>query len=231
MFGVSDLLSLVISAFIILPAVVFLRETGYLIVSGIFGVKNPRLTIGTGPRIIKFGIVDIRKYYHLYSWFSYDALKWKNNFAYICIYAGPIFMNLALALTLNALLANGTIQESVKFWDRFVFYALYYVLFDIVPMKTFNGRPNNGLIIYELLRYGKRIDYNQEPFIPSTTDVEKQYEEEMERIEEIREQEKENTSVQENEKIEQQKEQEKEELKEQEEQEKKEVIEQRQKGN
>lgn len=231
MFGVPDLLSLVISAFIILPTVVFLRETGYLIVSGVFGVENPRLTIGTGPRIIKFGIFDVRKYYHLYSWFTYDSIKKKSNFAYICIYAGPIFINLVIALTLNALLANGTIQEFVKFWDRFVFYALYYVLFDIVPMKTFNGRPNNGLIIYELLRYGKRIDYNQEPFIPSTTDVEKEYEEEMERIEEIKEQQKENTSVQENAKIEQEKEQEQEELREQEEQEKKEVTEQRQKGN
>ncbi|MER2170560.1 MAG: hypothetical protein ABS938_07970 [Psychrobacillus psychrodurans] len=72
MFGFSDLLSLVISAFIILPIVVFLRETGYLIASEIFGVKNPRLTIGSGPRVFKFWIIDVRKYYHLFSWFSYD---------------------------------------------------------------------------------------------------------------------------------------------------------------
>ncbi|TWT24802.1 hypothetical protein [Planomicrobium sp. CPCC 101110] len=228
MFGLSDLLSLIISAFIILPTVVFIREMGYLIVSAIFGVENPRLTIGTGPRIFKFGMFDVRKHYHLYSWFSYDSLKRKSNFAYVCIYAGPILTNLVMALTLNAFLANGMIQEFVKFWDRFVFYAFYYVLFDVVPMKTFNGRPNNGLIIYELVRYGRRTDYNQEPFIPSTTDVEKEYEEEMERIEEISEKEKERTGPEENAEIEQQKKQEQAELKEQEEQEKKEVIEQRQ---
>lgn len=228
MFGLSDLLSLVISAFIILPTVVFIREMGYLIVSAIFGVENARLTIGTGPRIFKLGMFDIRKHYHLYSWFSYDSLKRKSNFAYVCIYAGPILTNLLLALTLNALLANGVIQEFVKFWDRFVFYAFYYVLFDVVPMKTFNGRPNNGLIIYELIRYGRRTDYNQEPFIPSTTDVEKEYEEEMERIEEISEKEKERTGPEENLEIDQQKEQEQAELKEQEEQEKQEVIKQRQ---
>lgn len=228
MFGLSDLLSLVISAFIILPTVVFIREMGYLIVSAIFGVENARLTIGTGPRIFKLGMFDIRKHYHLYSWFSYDSLKRKSNFAYVCIYAGPILTNLLLALTLNALLANGVIQEFVKFWDRFVFYAFYYVLFDVVPMKTFNGRPNNGLIIYELIRYGRRTDYNQEPFIPSTTDVEKEYEEEMERIEEISEKEKERTGPEENLEIDQRKEQEQAELKEQEEQEKQEVIKQRQ---
>ena len=184
MFGFADLLSLTISAFIILPVVIFLREAGYFLVSWIFGVENPRLTIGSGPRIVKIGMFDIRKYYHLYSWFSFDALKRKSKFAYISVYAGPILINLSLALTINALLANGLLHEYRIFWDRFVFYALYYVLFDIVPMITFNGKPNNGMIIYEMLRYGKRIDYNNEPFIPATTEVEEQYQEEMKVLEE-----------------------------------------------
>lgn len=183
MFGLFDLGSLIISAFIILPVVVLLRESGYLIASEVFGVINPRLTIGSGPRILKIGIFDIRKYYHLYSWFSYDSLKRESKFAYICIYASPIFMNLVLALTVNALLANGLLQTFTTFWERFVFYAFFYVLFDIVPMKTQNGMPNNGMIIYEMLRYGKRTDYNQDPFIPATTDVEEQYQQDMEDIE------------------------------------------------
>lgn len=191
MFGLTDLVSLVISAFLILPIVVFLRESGYLIVSAIFGVKNPRLTIGSGPRIFKIGMFDIRKYYHLYSWYSYDDLKRKGRFAYTAVYAGPILMNLGVAFTINALLANGIIQEYQTFWDRFTFYAFYYVLFDIVPMKTANGKPNNGMIIYEMLRYGKRVDYNDEPFIPATSDVEEEYQQEMEKIEEIKEREKE----------------------------------------
>lgn len=191
MFGLSDLLSLVVSAFIILPIVVFLRESGYLIVSAIFGVENPRLTIGSGPRILKIGMFDIRKYYHLYSWYSYDDLKRKSKFAYIALYAGPILVNLGLAFIINALLSNGTITEYKTFWDRFTFYAFYYVLFDIVPMKTANGKPNNGMIIYEMMRYGKRVDYNDEPFIPATSDVEEEYQLEMEKLEEKKEHEKE----------------------------------------
>ena len=185
MFGLSDLISLVISAFIILPVVAFLREAGYFLISGIFGVKNPRLTIGSGPRIYKIWIFDIRKHYHLYSWFSYDKLKNTSKFAYILIYAGPILINLFLALTLNALIANGYLLDYKTFFDRFVFYAFYFVLFDIVPMVTVNGKPNNGMIIYEMLRYGKRTDYNNEPFIPSTTDVEKQYQADIEQINEL----------------------------------------------
>ena len=125
---------------------------------------------------------DIRKYYHLYSWFSYDSLKRTSKFAYVSIYAGPILVNLSLALTINALLANGLLEEYRTFWDRFVFYALYYVLFDTVPMSMVNGKPNNGMIIYEMLRYGKRVDKNNEPFIPATSDLEKQYQDEMEEL-------------------------------------------------
>ncbi|HSI67454.1 MAG TPA: hypothetical protein VK947_08570 [Planococcus sp. (in: firmicutes)] len=189
MFGLADLVSLIISAFIILPVVVFVRETGYLIASILFGVKNPRLTIGSGPRLLKIGMFDIRKYYHLYSWFSYDSLKREGKIAYVLIYAGPILINVVLAVTINAMLANDIIEEYATFWDRYVFYAFFYVLFDVVPMKMADGKPNNGLIIYDMLRYGRRTDYNEEPFLPSTTEVEEQYQEEMEKIEEIKEEE------------------------------------------
>ncbi|TCI67156.1 MULTISPECIES: hypothetical protein [unclassified Exiguobacterium] len=177
MFGLADLVSLIISAFIILPLVVFLRELGYLIVSALFGVKKPRITLGSGPRVIKIWVFDIRKYYHLYSWYSYDSIRRKGKVAYVFVYAGPMLVNIILGITINALLANGIIEEYATFWDRFVFYTFYYVLFDIVPMRTANGKPNNGLIIYEMLRYGRRTDNNQEPFIPSTTEMEEDYQE------------------------------------------------------
>ncbi|MDN4606731.1 hypothetical protein [Sporosarcina highlanderae] len=186
MLGLSDLLSLIISAFIILPVVVFLRESGYLLVSAIFGVENPRITIGSGPRIKKLGIFDIRKHYHMYSWFSFDSIKRESKLAYICIYAGPILINIVIALTINEMLANGIIEGQRTFWERFIFYAFYYVLFDIVPMITMNGKPNNGMIIYEMIRYGKRVDFNEEPFLPSTTEVEEGYQELMKEIKEIK---------------------------------------------
>ncbi|WP_150285351.1 hypothetical protein [Rummeliibacillus sp. TYF-LIM-RU47] len=191
MFGLKDLLSLVISAFIILPVVLLIRESGYLIVSWLFGVINPRVTIGTGPRIFKIGMIDIRKYYHLYSWFSYDGIKRKSNFAYVCIYAGPIIANLTVAFFINFSVAHGWGEEYKTFLDRFVFYAIYYVMFDIIPMITTNSKPNNGMIIYEMLRYGKRVDFNNEAFLPSTSEVEKEYQEYIEQLEEIKKERKE----------------------------------------
>jgi len=184
MFGLSDLLSLIVSAFIILPVVVFFREAGYLIGSVLFGAVNPRITLGSGPRLFKIGILDVRRYYHLYSWFSYDELKRENRFAYVCLYAGPILANLGLAFVINMLLANGIIDWRETFWNRLIFYAFYYALFDIIPMRTTNGKPNNGKIIYDMLRYGRRTDYNHEPFLPSTSESEKLYLQEMEAIQE-----------------------------------------------
>ena len=185
MFGLADLVGLIISCFIILPVVTFIREAGYFVISGLFGVKNARLTIGSGPRLFKWGMLDIRKYYHVNSWFSFDSLKNKSKFAYISIYAGPILINVIIALTINALVANGFFEDSKTFWNRFIFYAFYFVFFDSIPMKTINGKPNNGMIIYELLRYGKRVDFNEEPLIPGTTEAEEEYQEAMKKTEEI----------------------------------------------
>ena len=53
-------------------------------------------------------------------------------------------------------------------------------------MCTVNGKPNNGMIIYELIRYGKRVDFNTESFIPTTSEMEKQHKEYMKKIEEIK---------------------------------------------
>ncbi|ARK23964.1 hypothetical protein SporoP37_04110 [Sporosarcina sp. P37] len=186
MFGLKDLIGLIISCFIILPVVTFIRETGYFIISGLLGAKNPRLTIGSGPRFFKFKFIDIRRYYHVYSWFSFDSIKAKSKFAYISIYAGPILINAAVALVINALLANDFFEDSKTFWNRFIFYVFYFVLFDAIPMKTVNGKPNNGMIIYELLRYGKRIDYNEDPIIPGTTEAEEEYQKEVEKMKEIK---------------------------------------------
>lgn len=188
MFGLYNLVSLIVSAFIILPIVLFLREISYLIVSGLFGVIKPRITIGSGPRIIKIGLLDIRKYYHIYSWFSFDDLKNTSKIAYILIYASPILFNLSITLIINSLLANGWEEDAQVFWDRFVFYIFYYMLFDTVPMFTMNGKPNNGMIIYEMIRYGRRVDFNTESFLPTTSEMEKNHMEYMKKIEEIKKQ-------------------------------------------
>lgn len=181
MFGFLDLLSLMISAFIILPAVTLLRECGYIITGAVFGAENSRITFGSGRSVFKRRKIDIRRYYHIYSWFSFDNLKRDGAAAYVTIYLSPIIINVAVGLTLNYFLSIDAFGQWETFWDRFVFYMFFYVLFDVMPMRTVNGKPNNGMVIYQMLRYGHRVDYNMEYLIPSTKDVDELYEKEMER--------------------------------------------------
>ena len=182
MFGWTDFLFLVVSLFIILPIVVFIRELGYFIAGVVVGAKNLRITIGSGPRLIKKGPLDIRRHYHLYSWFSYDRLEQQGKLAYVFLYASPILINVLLGAGIILLLDREVLPAFEEFWDRFLFYIFFYVLFDAVPMKMVYGRPNNGLILYEMLRYGKRVDTNKEPFLPSTSEIEEAYQKDMKEL-------------------------------------------------
>lgn len=160
-----------------------LRQLGYVIAGSIVGAENPRITFGSGPRVFKWKLFDVRKHYHLYSWYSYDRLKNQSKAAYVFVYLAPILMNVVFGIVINALMANGVIETYETFWNRFIFYAFYYVLFDVLPMKTVDGKPNNGRLIFEMVKYGKRTDMNKEPFIPSTSGVEEAYQEERKRVE------------------------------------------------
>ncbi|WP_176330371.1 hypothetical protein [Oceanobacillus rekensis] len=174
MFGFVDFLILAMSVFIILPIVSLFRELGYLIAGKIFGVKKATITIGSGPKLLRFGMFEVRRFYFMYSWCHYDSLERDSKIAHIFIYASPILSNLFIALGINALLANDLLEYET-FWNQFIFYAFYFMLFDAIPMYYPDGQPSNGRVIYDLIRYGKRSDFSREDpqmDVPSKSDEE-----------------------------------------------------------
>lgn len=160
MFGVTDFLKLAISVFIILPVVSLIREMGYFITGKIFGAKEPSITVGSGPYFFKFWIFEVRRFYFMYSWCHYESLKRDSRFAHIIIYSSPIISNLIVALVINSLLADGVL-ENETFWNQYVFYAFYFLLFDAIPMYYPDGQPSNGRVVYDLIRYGKKSDFKR----------------------------------------------------------------------
>ncbi|MGJ9459503.1 hypothetical protein [Oceanobacillus sp. CF4.6] len=160
MFGLMDFLKLTISIFIILPIVSMIREVGYLIAGKIFGVKEASITIGSGPYLFKFWIFEVRRFYFMYSWCHYDSLERDTKIAHIFIYASPILANLFVALGINALLANNLLEYET-FWNQFIFYAFYFLLFDAIPMYYPDGQPSNGRVVYDIIRYGRRSDFKR----------------------------------------------------------------------
>ncbi|KGP91065.1 hypothetical protein N780_17565 [Pontibacillus chungwhensis BH030062] len=161
MFGFAGVIKLILSAFIILPVVSIIREGGYLIASYLLGASSSKVTVGCGPKVFNLGVFEVRRYYFMYSWCSYDTLKFDKKWAHIVIYSAPILSNVVVAIGVNALLAiDGIPMES--FWTQFIFYAFYFVLFDFLPVYYPDGQPSNGRVIYDLIRHNKFPDFEKE---------------------------------------------------------------------
>ncbi|MEK3907526.1 hypothetical protein [Oceanobacillus sp. FSL W7-1309] len=72
MFGLFDLLRLLMSVLIILPLSSVLRESGYYLAATILGAKEKKLIIGSGPVLFRLPTIEVRKYFFMYSWMEYE---------------------------------------------------------------------------------------------------------------------------------------------------------------
>ncbi|MBB6450303.1 hypothetical protein HNR44_002286 [Geomicrobium halophilum] len=158
MFGLTDIPRLLMSALIILPLVMFIREAGYYSVATLLGATNKKLTIGCGPILFTLPTLEVRKYFFMYSWMDYDELNPDSKFWHGLIYASPILSSSIAATIINALIANGMIPSNV-FWDVFLFYVFFYVLFDVLPVYLPDGQPTNGRAVFDLVWHGERSDF------------------------------------------------------------------------
>ncbi|MBD1379526.1 zinc metalloprotease [Metabacillus arenae] len=161
MFGLFDFISLILSVFIILPIVSIIHETGHLFFAYLFKAKNHKLEIGCGKPLFEVGRIRIRRFYFWYSWCQFEQLKRNSRIHYILVYAGPMIFNIVAAFLVNGLVYLKVLEES-KFWNQFIYYSIFFVIFDILPMRYPDGQPSNGLVIYEMIRYGKKATFQKE---------------------------------------------------------------------
>lgn len=161
MFGLLDILYIVIAIFIILPLVSIIHEFGHLFFAYLFKAQNQVLDIGCGKPILQVGRLRFRQYYFFYSWCQFERLQHNTKFNYILVYAGPMLFNIVAAIVINAFMYYGVL-EAQRFWKMFVYYSFYFVLFDIIPMRYPDGQPSNGLVVMEMLKYGKRATFEKE---------------------------------------------------------------------
>ncbi|MBH0231356.1 hypothetical protein [Halobacillus yeomjeoni] len=163
MFGFTDIIKLLLSAFIILPTVSIIREVGYLVVTHLFGVKSSKVTVGCGPVLFRRGVFEIRKYYFMYSWCSHTEIDSNNRWVHLLIYASPIISTIAAAVLVNSMAHAGWLQPQ-GFWEQFIFYALYFLLFDVLPIYYPDGKPSNGRVVYDLLRHHQLPDFQRQNY-------------------------------------------------------------------
>ncbi|WP_227937506.1 hypothetical protein [Alkalihalobacillus deserti] len=166
MFGLEDVKLIFLALFVVFPLVSFIHETGYLFFAYLFGAKELKLTIGCGKPIFRWKILEFRRYYFWYGWCYYKDLQNDTRLSNILVYSGPVIFNITSGIFLNWLTLKGVIKPSI-FTYQFVYFSLYFAVFDLIPMTYQDGQPSNGRVIYELLRYGRKNsyqkgDYNQE---------------------------------------------------------------------
>ncbi|WP_180316681.1 hypothetical protein [Shouchella shacheensis] len=158
MFDLFDLFRLFVSALFILPVVTIIRESGYYLVVTLLGAKEKKLTIGSGPILFTMPTVEVRRYFFMYSWLEYEDIRTESRFWHGLIYASPMLSNLIAGVIVNSLLAGDMLPGQI-FWETFVFYVFYFVLFDALPVYLPDGQPTNGRAIFDLLWHGKRSDF------------------------------------------------------------------------
>lgn len=158
MFELTDIPRLLMSAMIILPIVMIIRESGYYGVATLLGATNKKLTVGCGPMFFQTRTLEVRRYFFMYSWMGYDELQPKSNKWHGLIYASPILTMAVAASVFNILLAEEVLPTNM-FWEVFQFYLFFYILFDVAPVYLPNGQPTNGRAIFDLLWHGERSDF------------------------------------------------------------------------
>ncbi|SDN79743.1 hypothetical protein [Alkalicoccus daliensis] len=158
MFGFGDLIRLLLAIFFILPMVTVIRETGYYVVATLLGATEKKLIIGSGPTVLKLKTIEIRRYFFMYSWVEYDEVRPESRFWTLLLYASPILSNMIVGLTVNFLVGQGILASNI-FWQTFLFYVFYFVLFDMLPVYLPDGQPTNGRAIFDLLWHQQQSSY------------------------------------------------------------------------
>lgn len=160
MFGLSDVLRIILSIFVVMPIVSIIHELGHLVFVYLFKAKKTTMSIGCGDTLFRFGIIEVKRFYFWYSCCSYEKLKYDRWISHFLIYAGPIIFTLAGAGIVNWLTLEGVLAPSY-FTYLFIYFSLYFVAFDIIPMRYPSGQPSNGKVLLDLIQYGKEKAFEQ----------------------------------------------------------------------
>lgn len=156
MFGLSDLPKFFLAFFLVLPVISIIHESGHVFFAWLMGAKDIRIVVGHGKPILKFGMIDIRKYYFWYGSCTFENIKRKKKSAYILIFAGGIIFNLASTIAVILLVENKTIDSGILSY-QFTYFSMYYIFFALLPMIYPGGYFSDGKIILSLLRNKNNI--------------------------------------------------------------------------
>ena len=156
MFTLNDIPMFFVNFFIILPIVTLVHEAGHVLIARLFGGKV-KFCIGTGRTLFHIGPLEIKRKYFMEGWCQYEKLKYNKTWAHIAIYLGGSLFNLIVILAINYLITSHIMPVTLFFY-QFTYFSIYFIFFSLMPFRNDNGRPSDGMAVFDVLRYGKSVD-------------------------------------------------------------------------
>jgi hypothetical protein len=151
MFGIADIPKFFLAFFLVLPLISILHEGGHVFFAWLLGAKKIQVTIGTGKPVLKWGMIEIRKYYFWYGLCTYENLRINRRWSNVVIFGGGSFFNVIGVLTVMILVEQETIGTNM-FTYQFTYFSFYFIFFALLPMTYPGGNYSDGKIILNLLK-------------------------------------------------------------------------------
>lgn len=156
MFTFSDIPMFFVNFFLILPLVTLIHESGHVLTARLFGGKI-KFCIGTGKTLFNIGPLEVKKRYFMEGWCQYDSLTYNKTWAHIFIYLAGSGFNLIVILILNYLITTEYLPATLFFY-QYAYFSIYFIFFSLIPYRNDDGKPSDGMAVYDVLRYGKAKD-------------------------------------------------------------------------
>ena len=154
MFGIGDIPKFFLAFFLVMPLISILHEGGHVFFAWLMGGKNIKVSIGTGKPVVKWGMIEIRKYYFWYGLCTFENLRINRKWSNILVFGGGSLFNLIGVLTVMILVEQELLDTNM-FTYQFTYFSFYYIFFALFPMPYPDGNYSDGKIILELLRNKK----------------------------------------------------------------------------
>lgn len=145
-----------VNFFFILPIVTLIHESGHVLIARLFGGKI-KFCIGTGQTLFNIGPLEIKKKYFMEGWCQYESLTYNKTWAHVSIYLAGSAFNFIVILIINLLITMETIPATLFFY-QYAYFSIYFIFFSLFPYKNDNGKPSDGMAIFDVIKYGKAKD-------------------------------------------------------------------------
>ncbi|MCM3712657.1 hypothetical protein [Halalkalibacter oceani] len=156
MFTLADIPIFLVSLLVILPLISLIHQAGHVFFVWLFGGKL-QFSLGAGKRLCKIGCFEIRRIYFWHSFFQYEKLKKDTTFSHIMIFLGGSLFNIISICIVNGLIHSDVLPPHIFFYN-FVYFSIYFVFFSLFPARYSDDHPSDAMAIYDLLKYGKKVD-------------------------------------------------------------------------